>query len=252
MRRVGGLLPSPVDPRDWPSEDLLGARRKLSTPQDASLRSYVDSVLDQGNTESCVGNAVAQAVRVLMRARGTSAAFLPSRLMVYYNSRAVHGGTTSDVGTYMRAALASIQKLGFCSEEVWPFDESKINKKPSWNAYRKGIHNRVVNGYYAIKQKGDARVERVKTAILDKRPIVFGMRIDRAFEQATGSNVIGVPTGDIIGGHAMCIIGYDAEGVDVVNSWGTSWGDQGYGKLSWDVVAWEKAIDFYVVTMVKS
>jgi C1A family cysteine protease len=36
------------------------------------------------------------------------------------------------------------------------------------------------------------------------------------------------------GGHAMCVLGYDARGVIVINSWGQYWGNAGLCHLSWD------------------
>lgn len=35
----------------------------------------------------------------------------------------------------------------------------------------------------------------------------------------------------------MIALGYDSEGLLVENSWGTEWGNKGFGKLSWSVVA---------------
>jgi hypothetical protein len=35
-------------------------------------------------------------------------------------------------------------------------------------------------------------------------------------------------------GHAVCIVGYDEDGFLIKNSWGTDWGDKGYGWISFD------------------
>ena len=52
------------------------------------------------------------------------------------------------------------------------------------------------------------------------------------------NNVNGVipnPSGSIIGGHAILFVGYDdsKQLFKFKNSWGTSWGDNGYGYLSY-------------------
>lgn len=45
-------------------------------------------------------------------------------------------------------------------------------------------------------------------------------------------------TGDSIsnyGGHVVTVVGYDAEGFIIKNSWGTDWGQNGYGRVSYDM-----------------
>lgn len=40
---------------------------------------------------------------------------------------------------------------------------------------------------------------------------------------------------ELNGGHAVCIVGYDAEGFIFKNSWGTQWGENGYGRISYEL-----------------
>lgn len=42
------------------------------------------------------------------------------------------------------------------------------------------------------------------------------------------------PVADNYGGHAVTIVGYTDRGFLIKNSWGTSWGDQGYALISYD------------------
>lgn len=46
--------------------------------------------------------------------------------------------------------------------------------------------------------------------------------------------VLKEPHYDIEAGHAVCIVGYDRSGFLIKNSWGTSWGDKGYGWVSFE------------------
>src|SRR5206468_11164307 len=53
-----------------------------------------------------------------------------------------------------------------------------------------------------------------------------------------------VPTTTVLGGaHALLVVGYDEPGRYwiVKNSWGTGWGDQGFGKVSYDANLLEPA-----------
>lgn len=76
------------------------------------------------------------------------------------------------------------------------------------------------------------KIQAVKKAIHERKPVVFGMNCPPSFMQAKEvwlSN--DDPTVDY-GGHAMCVIGYDDNkyggAFEVQNSWSTNWGNQGY------------------------
>ena len=251
-RRVVGCLPYPPDPHDeeYGLEKLLGSGRTFSAPQSVDLIPYCFGVLDQSITESCVGQSVAQAICMCLRIQGVAQAPLPSREYIYFNARATHSGQRTDSGTYIRAAFKGMKALGFCYEEHWPFDPGKVNTQPSWNAGRMAADQRWLDGYYSILETGDDRIAKVKLALANKHPVVFGMSIDREFTRHSTGEVIHVPQGEIIGGHAMCIVGYDEEGVTIINSWGAGWGKKGFAKLGWDVMAWSQARDFMVPTIV--
>lgn len=46
-------------------------------------------------------------------------------------------------------------------------------------------------------------------------------------------NITGAKDCDRLGGHAVLVVGYNAGGVWVENSWGTGWGTAGFGFLEW-------------------
>ena len=75
-----------MDDRDWeyappPGNEML--------PADADLRPLCPPVYDQKSLNSCSSNAIAAAVEFdLMKQRGGRVIF-PSRLFLFYNSRAI-------------------------------------------------------------------------------------------------------------------------------------------------------------------
>lgn len=60
--------------------------------------------------------------------------------------------------------------------------------------------------------------------------------VDHAFNPPGGLIRYPSPDEDMLGGHAICLIGYsDAnECFDLVNSWGTGWGEKGFGRIHYD------------------
>jgi len=226
-----GWKKDPSDSRDKPF-GMVGMAAAL--PPEASLRPFVVKVLDQLDTESCVANAVAQAVRTALNYRGESDP-LTSRLFLYFNARAWTGDQTVDMGTYIRTCIKGLARFGAPAEEDWPFYAEHVNNQPPWNAYRLGYDFRGLRGYYRIFDDEDV-LNQIRGAIASGRPVVAGWRVDESILDPSGG-IIDVQTGDIVGGHAMAIVGYDVNGnFEIVNSWGSSWRDNGFAKCTPDFI----------------
>ena len=216
-----GYRPDPTDDRDR----MLASLELVSdVPLSATVVKRPFTIKNQNGTGSCVGQSVAQAVQFAF-ARDDAMVQDLSALFVYYNSRKESGDdTVTDNGTYLRTAIKSVQKFGVCPELVWPFSSSKVNRMPTWNAYRTAHDRRGVRGYYRIEP---GNLLDVKRAIASGRPVVAGWQVDAAFKAHRGGTVIGAQQEPFVGGHAMVVIGYTAANWDIVNSWGTGWGDHG-------------------------
>jgi C1A family cysteine protease len=88
-------------------------------PPSADLRSGCPAVYDQGRIGSCTANAIGAAFEFdLLKQRLPD--FMPSRLFIYYNERAMEGHVTIDSGAQIRDGIKSVAKLGVCSEDEWP------------------------------------------------------------------------------------------------------------------------------------
>lgn len=237
--RSFGYLKDPVDLDDRLFSELAGLSSAI--PPDASVDSGV-VVKDQDGTSSCVGQAVAQALRLAYMVDGKQAPDL-SASYVYYNARRNHYSTVADIGTYIRSAMKMVIKLGVPEESLCPFVPSKINSKPSWDAYRYAFQHRGIRGYYRIPS-GD--VDAVRKSLANRKPVVAGWKVDKAFQSRTGPDVIDAITKDFIGGHAMVIVAYDnASTFTLLNSWGRTWRRNGRQRVSEDFI--RKAYDCWSI-----
>ncbi|MBN2196388.1 MAG: C1 family peptidase [Polyangiaceae bacterium] len=200
-----------------------------AAPVSASLRGHVDAVLDQGPTQSCVAHAWAQALTIGDRIDGQSLPTLASVLFLYFNSRAWHDEEEIDAGTYLRTCAQGLVRFGRAPDRLWPFDVARVNTRPSWKAYRAAFDLRGPRGYYRIANGDLASVRR---ALAAGKPVVFGMAVEAAFVDDRGPLVIGDAQGPAIGGHAMCVVGYNGDNFEIVNSWGTGWRNGGFAWLT--------------------
>src|SRR5437867_10708726 len=111
-----GWVPDLPDARDF----LFSAPEAVlaALPTKVDLRRQMPPVYDHGQLGSCTANAIAAAFeydQVLQKL----ADFMPSRLFIYYNERAIEGTVASDSGAMIRDGIKSVAKLGVCDEQLW-------------------------------------------------------------------------------------------------------------------------------------
>jgi C1A family cysteine protease len=218
-----GWRPQLPDARDM----LYAARLTGPLPAESDLRPSMPPVYDQGQLGSCTGNAIAGAMEYERDRQGLSD-FIPSRLFVYYNERALEGTVSSDSGAVIRDGIKVVNSDGVCPETLWPYDVGMFAVKPPKRCYVAAETDKAVQ-YEAIQTLGD-----LKDAIASNLSVVFGFTVYQSFEsQAVAqSGVLPMPKkGEAtVGGHAVVAVGYSDSKNQVIvrNSWGASWGDHGY------------------------
>jgi len=229
------------------------------TPTIVDLRPYASPIDDQGNLGSCTGNAIAGAIDLVDYENKKSERV--SRLFIYYQERVIEGDITKDNGAYIHDGITACSQTGAPLESLWPYTVSKFAVQPNQTAYTDAA-KRKVTGYSKCNN-----FAAVKTALANKAPVVIGFYVYSSFESGTwwqprGTGLMPYPntrTEQLLGGHAVCIVGYNdnltgpaGKGYFIVrNSWGTSWGQQGYFYMPYSVIQnTSMSSDFWAITSV--
>lgn len=250
LPKLGSWKPEPVDSNDDMFSDNLGKMLLTETPVNGiiDLRKVCSPIENQRDLSSCVGNGVVGALEMLNISKGRPHVDL-SRLFVYYNARLAAGDADRDEGSYIRLAMGTLSSQGTCTEAAWSYDTSKVFFRPTWKAYREAFTHKITS-YYRIAGSGQERIDAIKRALEAGHPVVFGMIVDKAFQQLGSHGIVDMPASTRVnpGGHCMVIVGYRDNGATLIvrNSWGTVWGDKGYCYLPAAYLDASDANDFWV------
>ena len=221
-----GWVPDLPDARDFmfhANEEIL---KKL--PKKVDLRPRMPPVFDQGELGSCTANAIGGAFEYDQAKHGFKD-FMPSRLFIYYNERAMEGTIDTDSGAMIRDGMKSVAKVGVCTEATWPYDVSRFAEKPPQKAYSEAKKHEALAYRRLLGQ-----LHQMQGCLAHGYPFVFGFSVYESFvspEVARTGKVPLPPRGEmLVGGHAVLAVGYDdsTQSFIVRNSWGTAWGMKGH------------------------
>ena len=222
-------------------------------PPRVDLRTKCPPVLDQGQLGSCTANAIAGALEFDQMKQGDKDPFVPSRLFIYYNERAMEGTIGEDSGAQIRDGIKSVAKQGAPHERLWPYAIARFRTKPSAPAYADARKHPAV-----LYQRVARDLPQMKGCLAAGFPFVLGFTVYESFESATvasrGHLSMPKPSEKVLGGHAVLAVGYDSgkRWFIVRNSWGTDWGMQGYFTMPFAyLLDQDLSDDFWTIKLVQ-
>jgi C1A family cysteine protease len=200
---------------------------------------------------SCTANAISAAFEFeLLKQKLPD--FMPARLFIYYNERAMEGTVSSDSGAQIRDGIKSVAQQGVCPEPMWPYTIAKFKTKPPKPSYVEALKHKVT-----LYQRLVPTLNQLKGCIASGYPFVFGFTVYNSFESPavakSGHAPMPTPGEAVIGGHAVMGVGYDdsKSWFIVRNSWGPTWGMKGYFTLPYSYVTDPHlADDFWTIRLI--
>lgn len=245
-----GWIRDQPDPRDVKYKAPQHVVKNL--PPQVDLRAQLPPVYDQGQIGSCTAQAIC-AMFHFCQMKEQLYKFAPSRLFTYYTTRDIEGTVNDDSGAMLRDTIKSINKFGACPESIWPYDINKLTVRPTATCYDTASRHTAVS-YSQVSQT----LNQMKGCLAEGYPFAFGMTVYESFEgeQVGNTGVIQMPElgEQMVGGHAVLVVGYDdaQQRFIVRNSWGSSWGMNGYFTLPYDyILNPDLATDFWTVRVVR-
>jgi C1A family cysteine protease len=232
-KRFYGWVPDLPDHRDF----FYAAPGRLlrALPSRVDLRTDCPAVYNQGRLNSCTANAIAAAIQFDKMKQAHPESFLPSRLFIYYNERAIERSIDSDSGARIRSGIKTVAKRGVCHEQLWPYRAKRFRHKPRRKCYTEAAKHPALT-YHRVRRT----LPQMKACLASGYPFIFGFTVYESFHskkvRRTGHASMPILREKCHGGHAVLAVGYedDRRRFIVRNSWGSKWGMRGYFTLPYD------------------
>ena len=240
VKRILNCIPSKGVETDWRIEHAAAAgvlAAPAAIPSSKDLRAAWWKINDQGATGSCVGWASADSVirwHMVKANRLTSGVLLSPRFiwMASKETDAYVSQATTFIeaeGTWLKAALDVARKFGTVAENVLPFGSGKLYQGDAQAFYALAAQRKIASYFNLGTNLGTWR-----SWMANQGPILTRFNVEATWDNATQTKgrLDVYQTGTERGGHAVALVGYTPDRFIVRNSWGTGWGDAGFGYAS--------------------
>ncbi|WP_326533067.1 C1 family peptidase [Pseudorhodoferax sp.] len=219
---------------------------QVPTPQDISrfMPGYTGAglILDQGQEGACTGFGLACVVNYLRWVKAGNPVQMesvsPRMLYTLARRHDEYEGENYD-GSSCRGALKGWFNNGVCLESDWPYAPDKSN--PARYGFAERAVQHTLGVYYRIDTKS---ITDMQAAIHQHFAVFVSAFTHDGWNQVRTRRTVpqdhddlpevpfdGRPSQD--GGHAFALVGFNAKGFIVQNSWGHSWGAGGFGVISY-------------------
>lgn len=261
--------------KSFPQEtDYIYVPTGNTFPTFIDLKPDVFEVDDQLSVRSCTANAATSVPEDMLKKDGRGVSL--SRLFNYWISRNTILEQPGINGSTMRASIRAIKHFGVCREMLWPYTIPSVDIKPSDEAFAEAISRRIqryeiidtrlpnplppINGLSEEDWRelifmivNERVIKQMKSALNERLQVAFSCNLGQQWYGLMGSwreHVYVRPgvNNPIVGGHAMVVIGYDdsCKRFLIENSWGSTWGDGGFGGMPYDSFAYSLLEGFIV------
>ncbi|WP_172209766.1 C1 family peptidase [Lactococcus hodotermopsidis] len=187
---------------------------------------------NQGSQGSCTAWATAYALKSAQEKTDLGWDFTvnPALSPAYVYNQINYG---QDGGALISEAMRLVTQQGVCALNDMPYNEKDHRTKPNSTQISKAApHNS--KEWFSI-----SGVDQIKNAIVKYGGVVVGVNVYPDMDKLDEKNpVYDVQSGKNRGGHAICLVGFDdaKNAFKFINSWGTDWGLEGFGWITYDIV----------------
>ncbi|MFH1824177.1 MAG: C1 family peptidase [Candidatus Firestonebacteria bacterium] len=226
-----GYKKDKVDHRDLPMAIVLPP---IKLPDFIDYTNKMSPVGNQGDEGTCVAFASVDGVKEYQEKKERNKYIDLSVRYVYWCCKRIDG-MPNEEGTHPRVAMKVLQKYGVPPEKYWPYKPHQTDKP------KKNI-DKIAKPFKILAYARLNSVLEMKRSLVINGPFLVGVVVfdNWMTEKVANTGFISFPRkkNKQIGGHAICIVGYNENKslFKFKNSWSEEWGDKGYGYLSYKYI----------------
>lgn len=188
-----GAVQDSYDHRDCIKE-YSGRKIPSHRHSEVDLCNYVDHVYAQGRLNSCTANAVCAAFGLDLKKQAETDSdysyFDPSRLFLYYNTRANRGNAKKNTSTSLRDTIKALNSWGVCEESDWPYNVGRFKNTPPQRCYDDAEGNNLRR----YERLNHTDIHQLRACLKEKNPFVFGFDVYRSFRDAEEDGDMPMPS----------------------------------------------------------
>ena len=209
-------VPSPEDNRDWNASTIY---KTTSLKPELDLRNNLPPVRNQGSQGTCAAQTAA-CMKEWQEKKDYNFSGYMSPQFIYNNRENQHSE-----GMFGRDVMRILSKIGSIEDAIYNYGKIEPVEDIEDQFYEKAKMHKIKN-YARIYD-----IESLKKALNINGPCYIAFPVynygPRMWKKEN-------PESQMNGGHAMTIVGYNSEGFLIRNTWGTSWGNDGYCLYPYD------------------
>lgn len=212
-----------------------------TVPMYYSLKKYCPTPGNQGNMGSCVGWATGYAAFTMANSINknlsqTSEIDNATLSALYIYNQIKSSGNCTE-GSVITDAMDLIKSKGDCKKAE--FSPATCDVQPTQQHHSLASQLKIKDylTLFEIDDSPERKIDATINSIVSNKPVVIGMILKPSFDKVSSTGEY-KPSADEPndGGHAMCVVGFDnaRKVFEIINSWGTSWGNKGFLTISYD------------------
>ncbi|BAY48546.1 hypothetical protein SAMD00079811_61710 [Scytonema sp. HK-05] len=234
----------------------------LCLPEFVDLSYWCSPVEDQGALNSCTAHAAIALIEYAQK-KSSDTYIDGSPRFLYKVTRSLMQ-REGDSGASVRDTMKAMVAFGVCPEQYWTYEEDKFDEEPTPFCYSFAENYKTLK-YFRLDYASISRytlLAQVKVLLASEIPCIFGFTLYNSvydeFNVQKGHIPLPHKRDKVIGGHTVVAVGYhdrkkiengdgtEAEGALLIrNSWGTRWGQGGYGWLPYDYITQGLTADWW-------
>ena len=224
-------------PVNTKAPDISSGKQPGAFPETVDLTKWAVPVGDQGSVGSCVAWTIAYGLMGWYENRDTGGHISDMFAPMYMYSQINFGRHFGlDLGSLPADGFELAVRQGNDVQGNYSKDNFEWKVKPT-ESERKNASKYKFFDFQQLfagrhRELGEFALKR---ALAEGTPVAISILVRQGFDNLQ-DGLDTDTTSPARGLHQVLALGYDSEGLLIQNSWGTTWGNHGYGRLSWAVV----------------